>query len=167
MQYEFDSDEQVVIVIAPRDLSTRIARYADEVSVVAFRSVDDFDKWRTAGASCTSTIREEVSAALREIGVDVEALSFRLRHCVDGLSSKTRVPSMEDVEQCSASRRSFYRMWTAELHEGPGRFLRRVRVLHAERLIRDGMTQKEAAMRAGFASVDHLRRLRVQRRRAV
>ncbi len=165
MQYEFESDDDVVIVIAPRDVSMRIARYADEVSVVAFRSVDDFERWRMTGASSACSIREDVSCALGEIGARVDALSYRLRTCVEQLSARGQVPSLEQVEQCAPSRRSFYRMWTAELSEGPGRFLRRVRVLHAERLIRDGMTQKEAAMRAGFASVDHFRRLRGQRKR--
>ena len=165
MQREFEPDDSVVIVIAPAEVSTRIARYAEEMSVVSFRSLDDLDRWRRADASRAATIREDVTVALREIGFELDVLSARLRTILEQLSARKHAPAVIEVEESWLSRRSLYRIWTTELQEGPGRFLRRVRVLHAERLMRDGISQKEAAMCAGFASVDHLRRLRARRRR--
>jgi transcriptional regulator GlxA family with amidase domain len=166
VQYDFDNDDSFVIVVAPADVSDKIARHAVDVSVVAFRSLDELDRWRLAYASRNAPIRGDVVDALREIGSEIEALSARLRPIFEEFCERSTVPALAEVEQSRLSRRSLYRIWTLELREGPSRFLRRVRVLHAERLMRDGVAPKEAAMLAGFGSVDHLRRLRARRREA-
>ncbi len=164
VHYDFDSGDSFVIVVAPAEVSDKIARHAADVSVVAFRSLDELDRWRLASASRSASIRGDVVDALREIGSGIEALSARLRTIFEEFSERSAVPAVAEFEQSWLSRRSLYRIWRHELREGPSRFLRRVRVLHAERLMRDGVAPKEAAMLAGFGSVDHLRRLRARRR---
>ena len=57
-----------------------------------------------------------------------------------------------------SSRRSFYRMWNDVFDHPPSTFLRRVRSLHALRLLALGFSKKQAAMLAGYSSVDQMRR---------
>ena len=94
---------------------------------------------------------------------DTEAAALRLAAGIVPGS----VPAVVDVERLCASRRSLYRMWKRELREAPSQFLRRVRVVHAERLMNDGISAKQAALRAGFGSVNCLRRLLARRRSAL
>lgn len=167
MQYDEEEDDSLVIVIAPSEVSTRIARSEWERNVVAFRSLDDLDRWRRAQASTGTNIRGDVMTALSEIGFDLERLSSKLRDTFEAFARRKSVPAVVDVERLCASRRSLYRMWKRELREAPSQFLRRVRVVHAERLMNDGISAKQAALRAGFGSVNCLRRLLARRRSAL
>ena len=85
-------------------------------------------------------------------------LPRRLRSAIESLADGEAVPHLADLETRWTSRRSFYRMWCARIRETPSAFLRRVRAIHARRLLANGMSRKEAAHTAGFTSVDQMRR---------
>jgi AraC-like DNA-binding protein len=163
--YDDDRDDEgsAIIVIGGDDTAGRIARNSG-LSVKAFATVDDFERWRASQTSSRTTIRGEIVEALREIGVAFDQLPAKLQPIFDLFARCRVVPSVADLEKVSPSRRSLYRFWSGELRETPSRFLRRVRLLHAERLIGSGASNKEAAWRAGFGSVDRMRRLIAERR---
>lgn len=159
MPYEFEDEESSVILIAPMELSSRLARSAGDVSMRSFRSLADLDRWRRSNEHLTGDIRADVLAALHEIGSDLDALSLTLRDAFETFAARRSVPNVGEIERLFASRRSLYRLWTNELGEAPSRFLRRVRLIQAERLLHAGVSAKEAALRVGFGSVNMLRRL--------
>lgn len=166
MLYDDDRDDEsaAIIVIGADDSVGRIAR-GSGASVKAFATVEEFDRWRATQASSRATIRAEIAEALREIGVTFEELPAKLQSIFELFAHGRVVPAVADLEKLSPSRRSLYRIWSRPLSETPSRFLRRVRLLHAERLIGSGASCKEAALRAGFGSVDRMRRLIAERRR--
>ena len=151
--------ERSIIIVAPADVSRRIEKTIGDVEVVAFRTLDDLDRWRDGTAARPETIRIDVLAALDEIGIEYEQLSKKLRLTLEAFSHHRTVPGAHELAARWPSRRSFYRTWSDEIHEPPSSFLRRVRTLHASRLMDDGASTKEAALRAGFGSTDRLRRL--------
>jgi AraC-like DNA-binding protein len=163
--YDDDRDDEAsaIIVIGGDDAAGRIARNSG-LTVKAFATVDDFERWRASQASSRRTIRDEIVEALREIGVAFDQLPPKLQPIFDRFARCRVVPALADLEKVSPSRRSLYRAWSCELCETPSRFLRRVRLLHAERLIGLGASNKEAAWQAGFGSVDRMRRLIAERR---
>ena len=164
MLYDDRDDEgSSIIVIGGDDAAGRIARNSG-LSVKAFATVDEFDRWRASQSSSRTTIRGEIVEALREIGIAFDQLPAKLLPIFEVFVGCRVVPPLSDLEKASPSRRSLYRIWSGELHETPSRFLRRVRLLHAERLIGSGASNKEAAWRAGFGSVDRMRRLIAERR---
>jgi hypothetical protein len=146
-----------VIVIAPPELSSRIAHLID-ADVVAFRTLDDLDRWRTAQADRQAGIQNDVVAALEELGSPLAALPEKLRRMFEAFIHHGAVPSVNELEQHWPSRRSFYRTWRECMAESPSSFLRRARGLHAKRLLASGVAAKEAALIAGFSSVDRMRR---------
>ena len=149
--------------MAPPDVSRRIEKTMHDVEVVAFRTLDELDRWRTGKSARPETIRIDLLAALHEIGIDFDHVSKKLRLTLEAFAHQRTVPLAAELAARWPSRRSFYRTWSDEIHEPPGSFLRRVRTLHAARLMDDGATTKEAALRAGFGSTDRLRRLLKQR----
>jgi len=151
--------ERSIIIVAPAEVSRRIEKTIGDVEVVAFRTLDDFDRWRNGTSARPETIRIDFVSALEEIGVDLETLSKKLRLTLESFSYHRTVPNAQDLSSRWPSRRSFYRTWGEEIKEPPSSFLRRVRTLHAARLMDDGASTKEAALRAGFGSTDRLRRL--------
>jgi AraC-like DNA-binding protein len=160
-----DDESAAIIVIGADDSVGRIAR-GSGLPVLEFATVDEFDRWREWQTSTRATIRAEIVQALREIGVNFEQLPARLLSIFEIFARYRVVPAVADLERHSPSRRSLYRIWARQLRETPSRFLRRVRLLHAERLINSGASSKEAALRAGFGSVDRMRRLIAERRSA-
>ena len=158
--------ERSIIIVAPPDVSHRIQRSVDDVEVIAFRNLDELDRWRSGKSARPETIRIDIVAALREIGIEPERLSKNLRATLEAFAHHGTVPAATELVACWPSRRSFYRVWSDEIHEPPSSFLRRIRILHAARLMDAGATAKEAALRAGFGSTDRLRRLLAERRSA-
>ncbi len=155
--------DRIIIVVAPPEVTHRIERTVD-VDVIAFRTLDELDRWRSGQSQRGETIRVDIDFALREIGLEMSGLSPKLRETLDAFAHHTTVPNARDLVAHWPSRRSFYRVWSDEIHEPPSSFLRRVRTLHAARLMDDGASTKEAAMRAGFGSADRLRRLLAKRK---
>ncbi len=165
--YEDDRDDESiqVIVIGADESVGQVAR-TNGLPVKAFATIDDFERWRVAESNSRITIREEIAGALKEIGVAFEQLPPKLQALFENFAQCRVVPVVSDLEKLSPSRRSLYRIWSGPVGETPSRFLRRVRLLHAERLIGSGASNKEAALRAGFGSVDRMRRLIAERRNA-
>jgi transcriptional regulator GlxA family with amidase domain len=99
-----------------------------------------------------------VTAALRDVGCDPSELPPKVRRLVDLIAVSRKAPSLQDLEALATSRRTFYRQWNATIGETPAAFLRRVRLTHAQKLLSEGLSRKEAAARAGFSSADRMRR---------
>lgn len=146
-----------MIIVGRPDVSSRIARTAGFTRVVTFGSLAEFDRWRAASTSSPS-IREDVAAALAEVGCSRATLPRKLCDAFDAIAVRDTVPELAELEQLWPSRRSFYRVWRERIPEPPSAFLRRVRLRHAARLLALGLSKKEAAHRAGFSSVDQMRR---------
>lgn len=100
----------------------------------------------------------ESRAALEEIGCTLAALPRRLRLVLESIAHRSSAPTVREIESLWPSRRSFYRSWTEAIDDPPSTFLRRMRVLHALRLLDDGIAPKEAATRAGFSSPNQMRK---------
>lgn len=156
MRHSRDERDRIIIVARP-EISRRIARTALGDHVIAFSSLDELDHWRTS-ARAAEPIGEDVAAALAEIGCTLGKLPRKLRDVLDALSRETCVPALTTIGRRWPSRRSFYRVWTQAIGDPPSAFLRRVQAHHARRLLGIGLTKKEAAMMAGFSSVDQMRR---------
>lgn len=105
-----------------------------------------------------ATIAADLCAVLEEMGCALNALPRKLRDALEVIAAHRCVPRLSDLERQWPSRRSFYRAWREHIDEPPSGFLRRVRTRHARRLLGMGLSKKEAAHRAGFSSVDAMRR---------
>lgn len=114
--------------------------------MVAFTTFDD------------PSILPDLMVALAEADCPLAALPRRLRAALEALGRATNVPRLRQLEDQWPCRRSFYRCWETYLDLAPATFLRRVRALHARRLLALGRTRKEAALLAGYSSVDLMRR---------
>ncbi len=158
-QAESAQADESVIVVAPPEVSGRFVRtVGDVVEVVAFSTLDELDRWRAGHLARPETIQADLMAALGELMCDVERLSRKLRMVLESMAHRATTPTVREMEKLWPSRRSFYRIWGDEIGEPPSGFLRRVRALHAHRLIGQGLTPKEAALVAGFSSVDRMRK---------
>lgn len=157
--------DRSIIIVAPPEVSYRIEKSVGDLDVIAFRTLDELDLWRTGKSVRPDTIIADFFAALSEIGIEYEMISPKLRQMLETFAHHTTVPSASDLVGCWPSRRSFYRVWSEEIAEPPSSFLRRVRTLHAARLMDLGASPKEAAHLAGFGSTDRLRRLLAERRK--
>lgn len=144
--------EQAIIIVAPADADVRLVRDGDSADVMAFSSSEEFDAWTRTH----ETIRADVQQALADLGCAV--LPASLATVIEALCDCVRVPELSILEKSAPSRRSFYRVWSANVRETPSAFLRRVRTAHARRLLASGMSRKEAALVSGFSSVDQMRR---------
>ncbi|HWS72550.1 MAG TPA: helix-turn-helix domain-containing protein [Thermoanaerobaculia bacterium] len=150
-----------VIVVGTADLCAEIAKAVGngDVDVVGFRSLAELDRWRAAhGNGHDERMHDDVIAALVAVGHPLETLPEPLRKVVVELGEGSTVPDLAELAARWPSRRSFYRVWSESIGETPSVFLRRVRALHAQRLIDGGASRKEAASRSGFGSVGSLRR---------
>lgn len=150
-----------VIVIGAPELCAEIARAVGDgdVDVVAFRNLAELDRWREAtGDGHDERMHENVVAALTAVGHPLETLPEGVRRMVAAIGEGTTVPDLAQLAARWPSRRSFYRVWSESIGETPSVFLRRVRTLHARRLIDGGASRKEAASRSGFGSVGAMRR---------
>ncbi len=147
-----------IIVIASHEILPRIERELGGGSVRAFSTLEELDRWRRSSPQLQTGISIEVARALDEAGRRPSLLSAPLEILLERVAARPRVPSLRDLEQQWTSRRSFYRSWSAEIPFPPSTFLRRVRTLHAQRLLANGLTRKKAALLAGYRSVDAMRR---------
>jgi AraC-like DNA-binding protein len=158
------SRQQKIVIIAPDGLTAPLARAASVFGeVVAFESFDELDRWRREngnGNGHGGTIAADLEHALQETGCALTSLPLPLRELFDALALRSCTPSIAEVLNDWPSRRSFYRTWRDAIALPPSAFLRRVRALHAERLVDGGMTLKKAAHVAGFSSTDQMRRAR-------
>ena len=154
-----ERDGGSIIVVASPEVTTRIACIVSDLDVVAFADLRELDRWRAGDLQRRDTIRGDVELALQELGCELDRLSPNMRAAVEAICHQPIAPDVISLERQWPSRRSFYRAWAAEIPLAPCAFLRRVRTLAAERLIRCGAAPKEAAIRTGFGSVDRLRRL--------
>ena len=126
--------------------------------VLAFSTLEELDRWRHAPKTDPPGITGEVNRALSEADCRAARLPPALRSLLERIAAATRAPLVHELEQEWDSRRSFYRVWAAAISSTPSAFLRRVRSLHAQRLLAHGLTRKQAAMLAGYGSVDAMRR---------
>jgi AraC-like DNA-binding protein len=158
------SRHQKIVIIAPDGLTAPLARAAAVFGeVVAFESFDELDRWRREngnGNGHGGTIAADLEHTLRETGCAQTSLPQQLRELFDALSLRSCTPTIAEVLNDWPSRRSFYRTWRDAIALPPSAFLRRVRALHAERLVEAGATLKKAAHIAGFSSTDQMRRAR-------
>jgi len=146
-----------VIIIGPPEVAGALARDA-ECDAVAFRNFEDLDRWREQQRCADDTVGPDLNAALQEVGTSLDELPVKLRVFLQEIAVEKNVPALRDLEHRWSSRRSFYRMWNESFDEPPSTFLRRVRSLHAVRLLARGFSKKEAALLAGYSSVDQMRR---------
>lgn len=149
-----------LVVVGSAELCAEVARAlrGGDVDVVAFRTLAELDRWREAANGDGDRLHEDIAAALLAAGHPLETLPEPLRAVIAALGEETTVPSLAELAARWPSRRSFYRVWSESIGETPSVFLRRVRGLHARRLIARGASRKEAAARAGFGSAGALRR---------
>jgi hypothetical protein len=152
-----DATHDPLIIIGDREASERLARRVGADRVVAFATLEELDLWREERLG-DETFGPDVVAALGEIGCSLATLPKKLRVQLERVAEAMTVPPLRALEQQWPSRRSFYRIWSEQIPETPSAFLRRLRARHAERLIAMGRTKKEAALLAGFSSVDQMRR---------
>ena len=146
------------IVIAPPEVASRIAEALPARAVLAFSSVDEFERWRVDHCDADRTLRTDVEQALHELQCAIDRLPAKLRRVLESLEHRTDVPALLEMTDWWPSRRSFYRTWSAHFECPPSRFLGRIRTLHAARLLQTGLPAKEVAYKAGFSSVDQMRR---------
>jgi AraC-like DNA-binding protein len=146
-----------VIIIGPPDVAGVLAREV-ECDAVEFRTLEDLDRWREQQRNADDTIRPDLIAALEELGVELSSVPKKLRSLLESIAVEKHVPTLGDLEHRWSSRRSFYRMWNEVFDQPPSTFLRHVRSLHALRLLSLGFSKKEAALAAGYSSVDQMRR---------
>jgi len=146
-----------IIIVGPPEFSGALVRNS-AFDAVAFESLDELDRWRERRRDSADTIRQDVNAVLAELCVRADAMPERLRAMIEAISIEAHVPELRDLERSWSSRRSFYRMWHEVFDQPPSTFLRRVRSHHAMRLLAGGSTKKEAALLAGYSSVDQMRR---------
>lgn len=139
-----------------------VGRTGDAVSdlpeggrMLHFPSLRELDLWRHAQKSSTGlTIEVDVAAALRELGHPRADLRGEVAEAIDALCRLPRAPKVSEIRGPQVSERTFYRRWPEQINESPKHFLDRVRLLHARRLVeQEGFSAKEAAYRAGYASV--------------
>lgn len=150
-----------MIVVGGAEVCTEVARALDggDVDVIAFRTLGELDRWRDAhGNGHDERMHDDVVAALCAVGHPLDTLPEPLRSVVAAIGEETTVPGLAQLAARWPSRRSFYRVWSESIGETPSVFLRRVRTLHAQRLIDGGASRKEAANRSGFGTVGALRR---------
>ena len=145
----------VIIIGAPEPVLALL--HARCGHVIAFSSLAELDGWRAARGA-EETFGADVAAALDEIGCPMTTLPGKLRRQLEDLATQTRIPTLSALTREWPSRRSFYRVWGESINETPSVLLRRLRALHAKRLMAMGRSKKEAAYLAGFSSVDQMRR---------
>jgi AraC-like DNA-binding protein len=145
----------IIIIGAPEQVRELVRGRGE--NVLAFSSLIELDRWRD-GQVADETFGPDLIAALDEIGCPLAALPRRLRCQLEALASRTEVPPMSVLAREWPSRRSFYRIWSECIADTPSALLRRLRARHAQRLMEMGRSKKEAAYRAGFSSVDQMRR---------
>jgi AraC-like DNA-binding protein len=151
------SDE--VIVIGPPEVWRPIARSVDgNRRVLAFTTLEELDRWRLDRGFDDPDIYPDLVVALSEIGCRLGMLPRKLRSVLEEFGGGAHVPRMREIGDRWPSRRSFYRMWHQRIEVAPAALLRRVRALHARRLMANGRSKKEAALLAGYSSVDQMRR---------
>jgi AraC-like DNA-binding protein len=148
-----------VIVVGPVEVWRTIVHSVDgNCRVVAFTTLEELDRWRENQGFDDPSIYPDLVVALMEAGCRLGSLPRRLRKLIESIGEQTYVPRLREVENRWPSRSSFYRVWHQQIEPGPATFLRHVRALHARRLMANGRTKKEAALLAGYSSVDQMRR---------
>ena len=146
-------------MVGPSDLWRSIMKSVDRTCrVLAFNTLEELDRWRRNEGFDDPSIYPDLITALIEAGCRLGGLPRKLRTALEAISHETNVPPLRTLENAWPSRRSFYRTWEVHLEIAPAAFLRRVRALHACRLMANGRTKKEAALQAGYSSVDQMRR---------
>ena len=147
-----------VIVVGPPEVWRTVVKTVNRgCRVLAFTTLEELDRWRRSAFEDPSIFPDLVSALI-EAGTRLADLPVRLRAALESLGRETYVPPLRRLEGEWRSRRSFYRTWNAHVEVAPAAFLRRVRAHHATRLLAAGRTKKEAALMAGYSSVDQMRR---------
>src|SRR4051794_31685841 len=81
LSHSRDENERVIIV-APPDVSRRLARAAPADQVIMFDSLDDLDHWRKK-LSAAESIAEDVAAVLAESGRSLAAVPRKLRDALE------------------------------------------------------------------------------------
>lgn len=147
-----------VIVIGPHEVWRNVAKTVGARRVVAFTTLEELDRWRENQGLDDPSIYPDLIVALVEADCRLGGLPRRLRLVLEAIGRETNVPPLRTLENQWPSRRSFYRLWGTHMSLSPAAFLRRVRALHARRLLANGRTKKEAALLAGYSSVDQMRR---------
>jgi len=148
-----------LIVIGPAEVWRRIVKSVDvNCRVVAFTTLEELDRWRESQGLDDPSIFPDLVVALIESGCRLGSLPPRLRSLIESIGEQTYVPRLREMEDRWPSRSSFYRVWHQQIEPGPATFLRRVRALYARRLLMHGRSKKEAALMAGYSSVDQMRR---------
>lgn len=147
-----------IIIVAPEEVLSAIQRRVTGGAVRAFTTLEALDRWRTTRRELRDGIAGDVTRALAETGCGATQLQPRLRSLLEFVAEKNHAPTLHELEQQWNSRRSFFRVWKAAIHCTPSAFLRKVRALHAQRLLASGIPRKEAALLAGYQSVDAMRR---------
>lgn len=148
-----------LIVIADRKtMRSELRRLGvRESEALIFDSLEALDRWRAAPPR-PKMIARDVDRALAEIGCSANDLLPEVHGVVQRIARCDSVPRVNELFG-ALSERTFYRRWSECIPLSPKRFLARVRLLHAQRLLEEnGFTSKEAAFRAGYRSTWHLNR---------
>jgi hypothetical protein len=148
-----------VIVVGPAEVWRNIVQSVDVgCHVVAFSTLEELDRWRENQGLEDPSVYPDLVVALIETGCRLGSLPVKLRGVLETMGHEATVLPLRLLEEHWPSRRSFYRTWDSHISIAPAAFLRRVRALHARRLLANGRTKKEAALLAGYSSVDQMRR---------
>lgn len=147
-----------LIVIADRKtMRSELRRLGvRESEALIFDSLEALDRWREAPPRPKLIVRD-VDRVLAEIGCSANDLLPEVHAAVQRIARCDSVPRVSELFG-ALSERTFYRRWSECIPLPPKQFLARVRLLHARRLLEDGLTSKEAAFRAGYRSTWHFNR---------
>lgn len=128
-----------------------------ESEALIFDSLEALDRWRAAPPR-PKMIARDVDRVLAEIGCSANDLLPEVHAAVQRIERCDSVPRVNELFG-ALSERTFYRRWSECVPLSPKRFLARVRLFHARRLLEEnGYTSKEAAFRAGYRSTWHFNR---------
>lgn len=113
--------------------------------------------WCSRSVEPAAGLRPYVETALRQIGARQERLSERIVATLEFIARANRVPILKQLLDVWPSRRTFFRIWAAEMPEGPSRFLQRVRAAHALQLGAAANDFAAGIAAAGFPGVKAFR----------
>ena len=146
--------QREVIVVAPSDIGIRISA-SGPCRTRLFTSLDELLRWLDGGEAVPGDLRSCVNESLLSLGCEPSQLATDLLGTLEWLSLQRRVPPLKVFAQATSSRRTFFRRW-ASLPEPPSLFLERVRLLHAQKLLKAGLAIADVVDEADYGSITAL-----------
>lgn len=142
------SDDEVIVIAPPN------AHVNARAKLRWFTTVEAFEEWRN-GSLKAPPLHAAVLEALHQLGFGMPPAA--LAGLFAWLGSQQRVPHLKELARQCSSRRTFFRAWRGEMPESPAQFLLRVRRIRATALLSTGHHYRDAAIAAGFSSIEAMR----------